>query len=971
MVDKIKLPVNKKNLKKIFLNNDIKTLDNEYLLECFFVSKASIYSEKLTCSLFDEIMRREICFSKFYNFAKYKLSKSYLIMLSTNTPEITNSFVKEFNDMNPQYSENSAPKQKGKIVSRLYAIYYKINTFKDISLDDSEKFYNLILSEFENFKGDRSEVDNDLTRNDLYGLVLFVKNIYEFNGVDVPSDYLDKIIPKHLIKYKGLNISRGKVKTLHNNSNIDKYEFISNIYKSYIDTLFLKTQKEQFSATLKFLEFINEVVEINEIKNIEEFEKFLIILKNREHKLLDFFEKKDIKNIRLKATFLQDMFNWFLNKNDLLSKFGTEILFSNYEWDLIRRNKFKNISYKKDETPKEVIPMRVTQLAIEILCDPEYKWSRKIKCQYFLSTNNIKIFNPTLTNILALIFLIPIRMIQAQVLDSGEGDQYQYDFEKKYWIENNGQHAGYWKVLNSINTDRGFLKRDQSLVEIAKKNNPKDLRVTQAFMYINTNKTADRSVGYSDVSGYTIPWHHEPAFEIYARQKEFIVKHHPINRPSSLKNLKTPQSILGGKPTKSMLNIIPDRFYLFRCNLNRFSEHKNLPPTKNLITQMWNNLMIEIQRRLDEEGADFSIISNDKYIKFSNNIGGRNSYISYLTPHCTRVTGITRLEEHGVPIDIISKLIAGHANIKTTYHYVKHDVSYSAQKITEAQNKINEKLELSIAEDLRNADVDSASKIAYIPEIYKDSWDLVCKRSWNSNLLGICPNSGTLCEEGHINSDIIFKGAGKCLNCKFLISGKPYLINIWSHINALLYRAKELNNEYTELQKNYKESIKDRYLEYQSNNHSKLWKEINLKIQKLENHMEINSEDLNIILTEVYFANHLFEIVRELTNNNEDFVEGLTFHEVSNFEHLNSIVESESYLPYFQRNKDLKFKRDTIVDHYLMAIDEKPIFLRGLTESEKEKTLRSISKMIEEKIKNEEFKYIGSNQSLNELLEII
>lgn len=977
MVDNT-MKINKKNLFHIIENTNIEDLDTNPLLECFLVAEATKPSENISNKLYVEIKRRNICFSKFYNFAKFHLSTAYLIMLCGNTSDSTNAFVQNFNDFNAIYSDKSAPKQKGRIVCKLYSIFYRCYDFKEISIEDAENLFSLITKKYDAFKGPRDEIDNDLTRNDLYGLAIFLKTIYEFHGQEIPSKYIETIVPDCLIKYRGINIARNKVKVkaLKRQEEFDDYQFLIDIYNKYINTLILKTQSEQKSALYILINYITTVLQIEKIKDKENLKDLLIQGRLGDSRFLYYLEDNTKYNIRAKATFLRDMMIWAMSEYDLEAEDGFEPLFSNYEWDRIQRNKiYKKYSIsKKDETPKAVIPMRVHQLAREILCDPDYKWSRTLENQYFINEKNKKIFNPTLTNLLALIFLLPIRAIQAQVLDSGEGDQYRYDFEQLRWVTNDNIHAAYWKSLYSVNLDRGFLKRDESLVKdalhTAKQNGIKDPIVRQAYMYINTNKTADRSVGYSDVSGYTIPWHHEDAFAIYARQFEFISKHHVVKAPASMRNLENPKAILGGKPTEAVLKIIPDRFYLFRCNLNSAPTHKDFPPTKHLITKMWNHLMLEIQRQLDEEGSDFSVVSKEKRDKFVNNVGGRNTYISYLTPHCTRVTGITRLEEHGVPIDIISKLIAGHANVRTTYHYIKHEKSYINDRISEAQAKINEKLELSLTNDLKSSDLNKAIKIAYIPEIYQNSWNEICERSWNSNSLGICPNSGTLCEDGHSNTDIEFNGVGICLNCKYLISGKPYLINIWSHVNMLLYRAKELNDEYTILQSDYKNLIKQRAAEFKENGDSDEWKRLNSIIQKAENKMEMNSDAVNLILTEVYYGYHLFEVVRELTNNNdEEFIEGLKFEECSNFKHLNSIVESESYLPYFQRNKDLKFKRDTFVDQFLMAIGEKPIFLRNLTRDEKEKTITSIAKMIEHDVKVQEGKFIGTTLKLEYLME--
>lgn len=969
------MKIDKKSLLDIVNKNNIKELDTNILLECFFVNEATKLSEDISNKLYFEIKRRQICFSQFYNFAKFHLSTAYLIMLCGSTSETTNAFVETFDNYNINYSKKSAPIQKGRIVCKLYSIFYRCYDFKQISIEDAENLFSIIKTNYDAFRGNRDEKDNDLTRNDLYGLATFLDTIYESLGKPPPKEYLETIIPNNLLKLKGIRISRDKVKAHKRQVQSDDYQFLLDIYDRYINRLMLKTQKEQYAALYILMDYIAKVLKIKTIKNKEHFKQLLTQNKYGNLRFLQYLEENIKSNLRSKAMFIGDLMTWGMNEYDLKPEDGFEPLFSNYEWDRIQRNKIykKYGTSQKDETPKPIIPMRVHQLAIEILCDSDYKWSKTLQDQYFINEKNEKIFNPTLTNLLALIFYVPIRVIQAQVLDSGEGDQYRYDFENLLWIKNDNIHADYWKSLYSVKPDRGFLKRDESLVSeaihAAKQEGSKDPIVRQAYMYINTNKTADRSVGYSDVSGYTIYWHHEDAIAIYARQLEFISKHHLVKRPASMKNLESPQTILGGKPTDALLKIIPDRFYLFRCNLNPNINYKDFPPKKNLITKIWNQLMLEIERRLREEGADYSIISTVKSDKFKKNIGGKNSYISYLTPHCTRVTGITRLEEHGVPVSIISKIIAGHANVRTTYHYVKHERSYINDRISEAQAKISEKLEFSLTNELKSADLNKAIKIAYIPDIYQNSWNEICKRSWNSNTLGICPNSGTLCEEGHSQSDIEFNGVGKCLNCKYLISGKPYLINIWSHVNMLLYRAKELNDEYILLQSDYKNLIKQRASEFKDNDHSDEWTSLNRLIQKAENRMEMNSEDVNLILTEIYYGNHLFETVRSLTNNDEDFVEGLKFEECSNFEHLNSVVESESYLPYFQRNKDLKFKRDTFVDQFLMAIGETPIFLRNLTLDEKEKTITSIAKMIEHDVKVQEGKFVGTTLKLDYLME--
>ncbi|WP_160291469.1 VPA1269 family protein [Aeromonas hydrophila] len=969
------MKINKNNIIKFVNTSNLKELSDQKIIECFLVADATKVSEEMSNILYLEMMNRNICFSEFFYFAKFKWSTSYLIMLSTNESKDVKNFVYTFDSYNTSYGKNTAPRQKGRVIARLYSIFYNKHDFNRISIQDAENLFQLIIEKYECFRGDRNKTDNDLTRNDLYGVVAFLRTIFQSNGEVIPPNYLEDIIPSSLIKSKGVVASRSKVKSFGRQDNYFTYELLVNIHEKYIDLLILKTQKRQGAALYNLLDFVEKRLQVESIRTVNELKELLSIGRSGHFRFLHYLENTVKSGVKAKATYIRDMMVWAMNEYDIDPEHGFEPLFDNFEWDRIQRDKvYRNTtSFGRDETPKAVIPMRVHQLAIDILCDPDYKWSRTLEDQYFHNEKSEKVFNPTLTNLLALVFQVPIRAIQAQVLDSGEGDEHRYDYTKLCWVKNDSNHAGYWKSKTSVNPNRGFLKRDMSLVKEAVQAHFTGEDgypiVKQAYMYINTNKTADRSVEYSDVSGYTIPWHHVEAISIYSRQLNFIKKHHPIASPSAINMLSRPQTILGGKPTKAALDIIPERFYLFRCNLNPDHKSRDFPPTKQWITKMWNHLMLEIQRRLNEEGADFSIISKDKFNKFMHNIGGGNSYISYLTPHCTRVTGITRLEEHGVPVDIISKLIAGHANIRTTYRYIKHEKSYVNDRISEAQAKINEKLELALTNNLKSSNLEKAQSIAYIPDIYSTSWDKMRGRSWNSNVLGICPNASTLCEEGHEGMEIEFNGVGRCLNCKFLISGKPYLINIWNHVNLLLYRAKELNDEYTTLQTDYKELIRSRAMEFNINGRSHEWININSKVNKVEGCMGMNSENVNVTLTEVYYGNLLFENIRQLTNTEDDFVEGLGFEECSNFEHLNSVVESESYLPYFQRHKNLSFKRDVFVDRALMAIGEQPIFLRNLTSNEKEKAISSTARMIESDIKRREGMFFGVTLKLDSLME--
>lgn len=949
-------------------------LSNEELIEVCLVSLTTKHEYEDGISYLQVIRDRGICFSEFYNFAKNKWGTRSLVNLTSRSKKSNKlfGFYREVDGKakNKGYAENSAPRQKSRVFAILYAYYYQKHSFADITLDDVSALHLLVKDKHPLFSGERPFSEYDLVRKDLSGILYFIEEGYEFNGTEIPRTLASEIIPEYLIKSRGRALSQSKRKS--DAVQQQYYSFLTKAFFEYKNTLALKSPKMVDAGFKSLLTYTCKHLQIDEVITEDDFRQLIVVGRTGDARWLHYLEKVIKTQVRPKALYIRDFLVWVMLEYGIDIDDGYEPLLSRLETERVLRMQTSK-GGGKDETPKALIPYRVHQLATEILLDPDYEWAKTLSYMYFENQSGKEVFNPTIINLMAILFTVPIRGIQAQCLDSGEGDPYKFNVEQSLWEANGGEHANYWKAKGGASQQRGFLCRDKTLISDAKKAKDYDDQgeavVRRSYMYINTNKTADRSVAFSDNSGYTIPWHNPDVISIAQRQMSFLNEHHPVKKPSNFMEItpKEIKQILGAEPTDAVKKLIPSRFYLFRCNLNPVPESWGFPPTKVSMIKCWNALMIEIQKRLDEEGADYSVVSADKMKKFESNVGGGNSYISYLTIHCTRVTGITRLEEAGVPINVISKFVAGHANIRTTFRYVKHDREYVSEQISEAQAKISQKMQISLSNDLKKSSSEEARAMAYIPDIYSTSWEAVKERSWNSNTLGICPNAGTLCDEGLKDGEFTFLGVGKCLTCKYLISGKPYLISIWSHVNHLMYKAKKLNSVYGELQAEYKTLIIVRKEEYKANGKSEKWQDNTQHLDKIENHMESNTQEENILLAEAYYGILLFETVRELTNTKDDFVYGLGFDECSDFEHLNSIVESEAHVPHFNRDKDLKFKRDTFVDMALMALGEQPIFLKPLTEKEREAAISSVAKSIEHDLKNNEGKYLGASLQIKEL----
>ncbi|MBB1381963.1 hypothetical protein H5071_08320, partial [Shewanella sp. SR41-2] len=740
--------------KLLIAKGGVASLSNDELVETCLVLLTTKHEYESGLAYLQDVRDRGICFSEFYNLAKNKWSTQSLarLMARVKTNEKLFRFLGEFDEKARVlgFSETSAPRQKGRIFLVLYAYYFDKYSFAEISLSETRSLHSLVKNMHLLFSGERPPVENASVRKDLAGILCFIQECYKSNRTEVPQTLISEIIPAHLIKERGRTLSALKRK--NNDSEELSYSFIFASFEGYKKTLLLKNPKDVNASFRALLKYIKEHLQINEIKTIDDFSNLIVSGRTGQSRWLHYLENVVKTQVKSKATYIRDFIVWVMLEYAIDIDDGYEPFLSRLETEKVFRMQ-NRVGGSKDETPKALFPYRVHQISTEILLDTSYKWAKTLPHLYFENTFGAQVFNPTIINLMALLFTVPIRGIQAQCLDSGEGDPYKYNFKQSIWEQNDGAHTNYWKAKGSSNKQRGFLCRDNTLVSDARKSKDFDKDgkpvVRRAYMYINTNKTADRNVAFSDTSGYVIPWHHSEVISIVQRQWDFINEHHPVSKPSDFRELnpKEIKQILGAEPTDAVKNLIPSRFYLFRCNLNPVKDSWDFPPTKALLVKTWNALMLEIQRRLDEEGADYSVVSAEKFMKFNNNIGGGNSYISYLTIHCTRVTGITRLEESGVPIHIISKFIAGHGNIRTTYRYTKHDRQYVNQQITDAQSKISRNMQISLTSELKKSSIEEAKVMAYIPDIYSTYWEVVKERAWNSNTLGVCPNAGTLCDE--------------------------------------------------------------------------------------------------------------------------------------------------------------------------------------------------------------------------------
>ena len=383
-------------------------------------------------------------------------------------------------------------------------------------------------------------------------------------------------------------------------------------------------------------------------------------------------------------------------------------------------------------------------------------------------------FCPVMSRLLLLLLELPIRGVQARRLDSGEGDDRRWDPEREAWFPNAGRHAGHWRRSGARNIARGVIH------EILDKGR------TITGLWINSNKTQDRRTLCDETSGYPIPWENPGVLANLDTTRRWNEVFNPVDGPLPHRELS--KGLFKDDPTDLVARHIPDRFYLFRTPLNPWQGGHREPPSHGDLTAFFLATLDELERRLaaDDPRESVKIILKRRH---------GVPKLSLFTVHGMRSSTLTGLHQAGVPIGIISKMVAGHASILMTLGYIDYEPQHVSELINAARATSEARDQEQFRAFLKRASFQQAMRGTAgmgdgLPRSPGGGVDL----SLSSLLdIGICPNGGTRCREGggqRNRVDIEVPGGSRnCIRCRFFRTGYPFLFPLWAHGNALLAKA--------------------------------------------------------------------------------------------------------------------------------------------------------------------------------------
>ena len=485
---------------------------------------------------------------------------------------------------------------------------------------------------------------------------------------------------------------------------------------------------------------------------------------------------------------------------DLLNKYATA---DDGDEGKFRMQGFSNPIRPEDIPSQNVVashtyripmPRVLVEKAKEIICENDFAWCKKIKEDNFTWHNpetgaTERIWSPVRAFAILNKMTIPLRTYQVRMLESGEGDPEKFDAALFKWVPNTGVHANPKKHSKHPS---GFLKKMY------------DGEKCSYFtgLYVNTNKTQDRQTLFID-TGYDIPWENKEIIYPTCTLREFQEKYNPVDGPTPYTELT-----YEAQPSKDVASRIPSRFYLFR---DPCADNKRAPVTDGRLQSFWKKLLRELQTRLNK---DKTLDSGDRDIIL---IEGNKCEFDL---HSLRVTGLTALAQSGVSIEILSRLVAGHATILMTLFYTKFDIAHITEALNDAQQLMDEKAQEEFTRFLKSNPLRNLKKTASFNSI--DAVYLAHATqpaAWRFLDYGICPAGCTKCDEGgplitDQKDRKVYQpvpGGMNCAMCRFFLTGAPYLFGLVAKYNETVglldAHSTELRRHQTELQRLERERI--------------------------------------------------------------------------------------------------------------------------------------------------------------------
>ena len=501
-----------------------------------------------------------------------------------------------------------------------------------------------------------------------------------------------------------------------------------------------------------------------------------------------------------------------------------------------------------------------------------------------------ELWSPVASVALLIKLLLPLRTYQTRMLDSGEMDTEKYVQETRtepgQWIKNDSP-------LSQGNENYPFTKG------VLRKFKNTESNIDMTGFFINTNKTADINKD-EDKKGYEIPWQNEEVQYWLAKLRDWQQKYNPVDKPTYWTELT--KKHLGNTKDIKMLKQMGATTFLFRNASD--SEEKHLPITDGILNILWYKLLSELEIEVNKN------LETHKHIKFI-----KNEDWTFYPLHSLRVSLITAYAlEGGVPIQILSKMVAGHSTLIMTLYYTKAGISYITDILNEAENKLNEKQIESYERFLRDNGIEEIQNNSACNDNIAYEAFMNARESGAASIIigdkGICPKGNFGCDCGGVftNDEIGKTTYGpvpgypemNCVRCRWFITGPAFLPGLVHHVNVIGYNISETSKRMLEFQ-NKLEELEDEEIDCEHYNMIFTKQSELLKYTELYKQEVLKNDKLAMDYSSTYrLISKCIKLAHNAPSDSEESVQLVT-------------VASENDIQFSVRNAELEFEQLQVI----------------------------------------------------------
>jgi hypothetical protein len=608
------------------------------------------------------------------------------------------------------------------------------------------------------------------------------------------------------------------------------------------------------------------------------------------------------------------------------------------------------------------MPARFHHLLKEIVSERDFAWAKSIRNgltglpSHWISwwnpeTKEVEqVFCEVLPRMLLLHLDLPLRNSQIRRLDSGEGDPRTWDLTKETWKDNTGPHAGHWERVGAKVTSRGVIT--EIITETG----------TIAGFWINTNKTADGPNLFDETSGYQIPWQHDEVIQNLAAMRAWQEKYNPVDGPMPWAEI-APYIFSDDDPGDVVRAVLPDRFYLFRYPLNVGDRQCEAPPSYKIFHLFFHQALDELERRLNDEDPDLNIRIITQRDKSGN---PRRAIFSI---HGMRSSILSSLHLEGVPIEVLSKVVAGHASILMTLRYTKFDPAHVNEILTRARVQAMATAKERFDNFLQSATLQQAMQMtARLSDDGIQQMKGAEPTRWGRMELGICPNGGSLCSiggerlrhqvekaDGRNKSTYgpVPGGHRNCVRCRFFITGLPFLLPMWAHATLLLARVDSLSKRIAQTRATVDAMKRER----RGCGEQPAARSLVDRIRVLDESWVADTEIRDQTLADAHHTMVLVEKIRAIARSgssddqaklpmlfNDEGLPEVGSRETTRFELVDAVVQASRWFPSME-TANLERERDDFLNQILYRNGYVPITLAPLNQDEKRRAADALAEL--------------------------